>query len=61
MKAKKEGLLKEANILIATKKKLYSNMDIESAMSEGEKEITKKIADIFSEVNKIVREIRNAA
>lgn len=36
------------------KKKLYSNMDIESPMSNDEKQLDKEIADIFSKINQIV-------
>jgi len=50
----KNDLLKKVNSLIAKKKKLYSNVDIESPMSKDEKELDKEIADIFSQINKLV-------
>lgn len=55
----KKELLKQVKPLVALKKKLYSNMDIESAMSVEEKELTTKIAAIFSRINQIAREKRN--
>lgn len=53
---KKAELSKEVEQLIKLKKKLYSNVDIESSMSEDEKELDKKIAGKFSEINDAVRE-----
>jgi hypothetical protein len=54
MKTKSE-LLSEVNDLVLLKKQLYSNMDITSPMSSHEKELTKQITDLFSEINQIVR------
>ncbi len=61
--AEKNELLKKVMILTATKKKLYSNMNIEIPMSNDEKNLTKEIAGIFSRINHIVLEKRaiNAA
>lgn len=53
---KKAKLLLKVDKLTKEKKKLYSKMDITSAMSKHEKELTKEIADIFSELNKLVAE-----
>ena len=50
----KTDLLKKADVLIAKKKKLYSNVDIESPMSADEKKLDKDIADIFSQINQLV-------
>ena len=55
----KSDLLKKAEILIAKKKKLYSNVDIESPMSADEKKLDKDIADIFSQINQLVLQKRS--
>jgi len=52
----KKELLAKVTILSATKKKLYSNMDIETPMSNEEKELNNEIATIFSRINQIVKE-----
>ena len=41
----KNDLLKKVDVLIAKKKKLYSNMDITSAKSAEEKKLDKDISD----------------
>jgi hypothetical protein len=40
----RNDLIKKVDVLIAKKKKLYSNMDIESPMSADEKKLNKDIA-----------------
>ncbi len=55
----KSDLLKKADVLIAKKKKLYSNIDIESPMSADEKKLDKDIADIFSQINQLVLQKRS--
>ena len=55
----KNDLLKKVDILIAKKKKLYSNVDIESPMTTDEKKLDKDIADLFSQINKLVLQKRN--
>ena len=55
----KSDLLKKAEVLIAKKKKLYSNIDIESPMSADEKKLDKDIADIFSQINQLVLQKRS--
>jgi hypothetical protein len=55
----KTDLLKKAEVLIAKKKKLYSNVDIESPMSADEKKLDKDIADIFSQINQLVLQKRS--
>ncbi len=55
----KSDLLKKADVLITKKKKLYSNVDIESPMSADEKKLDKDIADIFSQINKLVLQKRS--
>jgi len=55
----KSDLLKKVDVLIAKKKKLYSNVDIESPMSSDEKKLDKDIADLFSELNKLVLQKRS--
>lgn len=56
---KKSELLKEVNILVSLKKKLYSNIDITSPVSLEEKTLQNQINDLFSQINSIVTEIRN--
>ena len=55
----KNDLLKKADILIAKKKKLYSNIDIESPMSTDEKKLNKEIADLFSEIQQLIQQKRS--
>jgi len=55
----KNDLLKKADILIAKKKKLYSNVDIESPMSTDEKKLNKEIADLFSEIQQLIQQKRS--
>ena len=55
----KNDLLKKADILIAKKKKLYSNIDIESPMSTDEKKLNKEIADLFSEIQQLILQKRS--
>jgi len=50
----KNDLLKKVDVLIAKKKKLYSDVDIEAPMSADEKKLDKDIADLFSQINKLV-------
>jgi len=55
----KNDLLKKVDALIAKKKKLYSNVDIEAPMSADEKKLDKDIADLFSQINKLVLQKRS--
>ncbi len=55
----KNDLLKKVDVLIAKKKKLYSDVDIESPMSADEKKLDKDIADLFSDINKLVLQKRS--
>jgi len=55
----KNDLLKKVEVLIAKKKKLYANVDIESPMSAEEKKLDKDIADVFSQINQLVIQKRN--
>jgi hypothetical protein len=54
----KNDLIKRVDVLIAKKKKLYSNVDIESPMSADEKKLDKDIADLFSEIQEIIQKKR---
>jgi hypothetical protein len=54
----KNDLLKKVDVLVAKKKKLYSNMDITSAKSAEEKKLDKEISDLFSKINALVVEKR---
>jgi len=55
----KNDLLKKVDVLIAKKKKLYSDVDIESPMTADEKKLDKDIADLFSDINKLVLQKRS--
>lgn len=55
----KNDLLKKVDALIAKKKKLYSDVDIESPMTSDEKKLDKDIADLFSDINKLVLQKRS--
>jgi hypothetical protein len=54
----KNDLIKRVDVLIAKKKKLYANVDIESPMSAEEKKLDKDIADLFSEIQEIIQQKR---
>jgi hypothetical protein len=51
-------LIKKVDVLIAKKKKLYSNVDIESPMSADEKQLDKDIQSIFSQIQQIIQQKR---
>jgi predicted dithiol-disulfide oxidoreductase (DUF899 family) len=55
----KNDLLKKVDVLVAKKKKLYSDVDIESPMSADEKKLDKDIADLFSQINQLVLQKRS--
>ena len=55
----RHDLIKKVDILIAKKKKLYSNVDIESPMSADEKKLDKDIADIFSQIQQLILQKRS--
>jgi hypothetical protein len=55
----KNDLLKKVDVLVAKKKKLYSDVDIESPMSSDEKKLDKDIADLFSQINTLVLQKRS--
>ena len=59
LQAQKSELLQQFNKLAKVKKRLYSNMDISSPMSAEEKKLTLELARMSSEMQKIIREIRN--
>jgi hypothetical protein len=50
----RHDLIKKVDVLIAKKKKLYSNVDIESPMSAEEKQLDKDIQSIFSQIQQII-------
>jgi hypothetical protein len=54
----KNDLIKKVDVLIAKKKKLYSNMDIESPMSADEKKLDKDIQSIFSQIQQLILQKR---
>ena len=55
----RNDLIKKVDVLIAKKKKLYSNVDIESPMSADEKQLDKDIQSIFSQIQQIILKKRN--
>ena len=55
----RHDLIKKVDILIAKKKKLYSNVDIESPMSADEKQLDKDIQSIFSQIQQIILKKRS--
>jgi len=54
----KNEMLKQFKELAKLKKKLYSKVDISSAMSPAEKELTKKMSSISSDMFQMIREIQ---
>ena len=55
----KNDLIKKVDVLIAKKKKLYSNVDIESPMSADEKKLDKDIQSIFSQIQQLIQQKRS--
>jgi hypothetical protein len=55
----RNDLIKKVDVLIAKKKKLYSNVDIESPMSADEKQLDKDIQSIFSQIQQIILKKRS--
>ena len=55
----KNDLIKKVDILIAKKKKLYSDVDITTPMSADEKKLNKDIADLFSQIQQLILQKRN--
>jgi flagellar biosynthesis/type III secretory pathway chaperone len=54
----KNEMLKQFKELAKLKKKLYSKVDISSAMSPAEKELNKKMSSISSDMFQMIREIQ---
>ena len=54
----KNEMLKQFKELAKLKKKLYSKLDISSAMSPAEKELNKKMSSISSDMFQMIREIQ---
>jgi len=55
----RNDLIKKVDVLIAKKKKLYSNVDIESPMSADEKKLDKDIQSIFSQIQQLIQQKRS--
>jgi hypothetical protein len=55
----RNDLIKKVDVLIAKKKKLYSNVDIESPMSADEKQLDKDIQSIFSQIQGLIQQKRS--
>jgi kynureninase len=58
LQTQKSSLLNTVNELVAIKKRLYSNMDIEQPMSKDEKDLNAQISFIYSQVNQVVKQIK---
>ena len=54
----RHDLIKKVDVLIAKKKKLYSNVDITTPMSADEKQLDKDIQNIFSQIQTIIQQKR---
>jgi len=54
----KDILINQVDILIAEKKRKFSNIDISLPKSIEEKEMDKKINSIFSQIQEIIRNKR---
>lgn len=54
----KNEMLKQFKELSKLKKKLYSKVDITSPMTAAEKELTKKMSTISSDMFQLIREIQ---
>lgn len=57
----KQELLGDVDKLVKLKESLYKNVDIETPMSEHEKNLNQEISVIFSEINKIIKQKRTLA
>jgi hypothetical protein len=56
----KDILINQVDILIAEKKRKFSNIDISLPKSIEEKELDKKINSIFSQIQEIIRNKRKS-
>lgn len=59
LQATKKILLIEVENWVKYKKEKFSNIDITQPMTETEKALNKRIADLYSEINSIVKQINN--
>lgn len=55
----KNDLLKRVNVLVAKKNKLYSNVDITTPMTSDEKKLNSDIANLYSQINQIIKKKKN--
>ena len=54
----RHDLIKKVDVLIAKKKKLYSNVDITTPMSADEKQLDRDIQSIFSQIQDLIQQKR---
>ena len=54
----RHDLIKKVDVLIAKKKKLYSNVDITTPMSADEKQLDKDIQSLFSQIQSLIQQKR---
>jgi alpha-galactosidase len=57
LQATKKLLVLEVGNLVIYKNELFKDVDITQPMSDLEKQITKRIADLYSQINQLVKEI----
>ena len=57
LQATKKLLVLEVGNLVIYKNELFKDVDITQTMSDLEKQITKRIADLYSQINQLVKEI----
>lgn len=55
----KSDLLKKVKVLVAKKNKLYSKVDITTPMAADEKKLDSEIANLYSQINQIIKKKRN--
>lgn len=56
LNVKKEQLTKKVNMLSKEFKTRFSKIDISMPLSEDEKTLSKEIADIYSQINEIIKQ-----
>lgn len=57
LQATKKLLVLEVGNLVIYKNELFKDVDITQPISDLEKQITKRIADLYSQINQLVKEI----
>lgn len=55
----KNNLLKQVRLLVAEKNRLYSSIDITTRKSVEEKKLDNDIANLYSQINQLIKKKRN--